>query len=359
MKGYYLVYDTFDFDNPDGVEKKIIAQKNTFISCGVDMQFYILEKKNGSFWNAPEKISNVDFVYFRRGTVADCRFVRFLKRLKELNSRMVIFMEIPTFPYENEYDSSFRSKVILMIDHIFRKELYRYIDRLIIVNNHDREVWRIKTLNLINGVDLGSFRPKKVMKTDDVIRICCVAKFSPWHGYERIIRGLREYYDNNPKQIVKLIMVGVGIETGKYIRLANELKLDSHIEFKGQLTGKALEEVYDECDIGCCSLGRYKSNLEMTSELKSREIMGKGMPMICGCKIDVLEGVDYPYAMYFPNDDSDIDITKVLSLYRKMIQNKAPEVLRDEIRTFAEKTVEIRATFKPIVEEAIRLCGRE
>lgn len=358
MKGYYLVYDSFNLNNPDGVEKKIISQRDMFRQRGIDMEFYKLKRVSGSFWRTPELLKDADFIYFRRGTITDLRFLRFFKRLKALNLNVVIFMEIPTFPYENEYEHSLRSSIILKIDHFFRTKLYKVIDRLVIVNNHSDTIWRIKVLNLVNGIDVESFTPRKKTLYDGVLRICCVAKFSPWHGYERIFYGLKDYYKTNPKIKVKLVMVGTGIETPKYEQLVDLLHLEDYVEFKGQLSGQALENIYDECDIGCCSLGRYKSGIEMTSELKSREFMAKGMPMICGCKIDVLEGIDYSYAIYFPNDDSNIDIEKVVNDYLKMVNGKNEAIMIEEIRQFAREKIDINTTFRPIVDEAIRLCAK-
>lgn len=358
MKGYYLLYDTFNLENPDGVEKKIISQRELFRQNGIEIDFYILKKINGSFWNSPIEMTDADFIYFRRGTAVDFRFLQFFKRLKAKNPTAIIFMEIPTFPYENEYEHSFRSSVILMIDHFFRRMLYKYIDRLVIVNNHSESIWGIKVINLVNGIDLDSFNPRRPKKTDDTIRICCVAKFSPWHGYERIIRGLSVYYASPVQTEVKLIMVGTGVETVKYQELVQSLHLEEYVDFRGQLMGEELEKVYDECDIGCCSLGRYKSRIEMTSELKSRELMAKGLPMICGCKIDVLEGENYPYALHFANDDSNIDIHKVVQFYKEIHTGKSDREIVEEIRKFAGLHIDMKSTFQSIIDEVKQLCGR-
>lgn len=357
IKGYYLVYETLNLEHPDGVEKKIISQSELFAENEIDMEFHILKKANGTFWNNPEEVSDADFIYFRRGTVADYRFVKYLSKLKELNKNIVIFMEIPTFPYEYEYDRSLRSKIALCIDHYYRRKLHRYIDRLVIVNNDNDEIWGIRVINLVNGIDVDNIRPRKARKPDGILRICCVAKFSPWHGYERLIRGMYEYYKSSPSIKIDVIMVGTGPEVENYKQMIQNLGLHEHIFFRGQLVGDALESVYDECDIGCCSLGRYKSGIDMTSELKSRELMAKGLPMICGCKIDVLEGVDYPYVIYFPNDASEIDISKVMEMYRKMIKVMTVEEIIGDIRRYAQKLVDVRNTFKPVIEEATNLCN--
>jgi len=217
-------------------------------------------------------------------------------------------------------------------------------------------VWGIRALNLVNGIDVKAIKPRTPRKQDGTIKICCVAKFSPWHGYERLIRGLSDYYIRNPDVNVDLIMVGTGVETNKYKQLTQELHLGEHISFRGQLIGERLESVYDECDIGCCSLGRYKSGIDMTSELKSREFMAKGLPMICGCKIDVLEDQDYPYAIYFPNDATNIDISKVVDIYKNMVDRMSLEEMIGEIREFAMQHIDIHASYQPIVKEALDLC---
>lgn len=353
LKGYYLVYDTLNLNNPDGVEKKIISQRDMFRKNGIDMNFHILKKSGGTFWNNPEKVSDGDFIYFRRGTIVDIRFLHFFKSIKERNRKAIIFMEIPTFPYENEYEKSVRNSLALIIDHYYRKKIYKYIDRLVIVNFREECLWKIKTLNLVNGIDVRSVRKRNPKKQDKVIRICCVARFSPWHGYERLIRGLSDYYRSEPQIIVELIMVGTGVETDKYRKLTEELQLDDYVKFMGQLTGADLDIIYDNCDIGCCSLGRYKSGIDMTSELKSRELMAKGFPMICGCKIDVLEEIDYSYAIFFPNNESDIDIHNIVKWYRSI--GEEVYEMSERIRRFALENIDLEITFRPIVNEAL-LC---
>ncbi len=358
LKGYYLVYDTLNLETPDGVEKKIISQLKMFKDNGINMQFYTLSKKNGTFWHNPELLGDADFIYFRRGTIAGFSFVNFLRKVKKLNKHIVIFMEIPTFPYEKEYDNSFKSKIALTIDHIFRKQLKKYISRFVIVNHHNGDVWGVKVINLVNGVNVHEIKPKIPRIYDGTIRICCVAKFSPWHGYERIIRGLSDYYKSNPSEKIQLVMVGTGVETEKYKELTEELGLNAYIDFRGQLIGEKLDDIYDECDIGCCSLGRYKSNISMTSELKSREFMAKGMPMICGCRIDILENIDYPYVIFFSNDNTIINLDNVVSFYKSMILKESSDEIIQNIRNFAMKKFDISITYKPIVDEALRLCGQ-
>lgn len=358
IKSFYLVYSTMNLDNPDGVEKKIVSQKKAFSVRGFNMSFYTLKKKNGTFWANPEELNGADFIYFRRGTIIDVRFLRFFKRIKKTNPKCVIFMEIPTYPYDNESNYSIARRGALLIDRICRRYIHKYIDRLVVVNYHKATLWNIKTINLINGIDVDAIKPKSFLNSGDVssVRICCVARFSPWHGYERLIKGLKEYYKQQPLKAVYISMIGSGNEAEFYKKLVEELELTEYVEFKGQMVGEELDLEYDKADIGCCSLGRYKSGLEMTSELKSRELMAKGLPMICGCKIDVLEETEYPFKIMVPNDNSNINIHKVIKAYEEMILLYGKENMSRNIREYAKKMVDMSVTFSPIIDEAQALC---
>lgn len=356
MKSYYIVYDSMNLDKPDGVEKKIIYQKEMFSLKDMNMTFLILNKAKGSFWNYRYELEDADFIYFRKGTTIDWRFIHFFKRLKKNNSKVVIFMEIPTYPYDGEGTASISRRIVRSVDHFFRQRIHPYIDRLIIVNYHEPTLWGITAVNLINGIDIKNIK-KRIVKnySRDSLTICCIAKFSPWHGYERIIRGLSLYYANNGTRDIKILMVGSGVEEPAYRQLVAELRLEEKIKFYGQLVGTDLEEIYNISDVGCCSLGRYKSGINMTSELKSREYMAKGMPMICGCKIDVLENIQYPYAIFFKNDDSDINIWRVIEFMDNLYSEKDVTEVSEEIRNFAEIKVDMVATFDGVVREAEKL----
>ena len=55
------------------------------------------------------------------------------------------------------------------------------------------------------------------------MRLLAVAKFSPHHGVDRLIRGLAEYKGARP---VLLTLVGVGAENPSLEKLVSELKLE-------------------------------------------------------------------------------------------------------------------------------------
>lgn len=356
-KGYYFLYAPINTSEPDGIEKKILAQRQMFLDSGIELEFEVLERNEKGDWLYKEQYSKASFIYFRKSTTIDWRFLKFYKRIKK-NGNVVVFMEIPTFPYDGEYGKSLRSKATLAIDHFFRRFIKSCIDRIIITGNFTEEDFcGVKTINIINGIDFEHILPRNFIKHEG-INLACVAKFSPWHGYERLIRGLVDYYRTNPEVPVTLHMVGEGVEKTYYEKLVKENNLQDHVIFHGKLTGSKLDHIYDITDIGICSLGRYKSGIEVIGDLKSREFMVKGIPMVCGCKIDALEGRNYPYALFFPNDDSIIDINRLLDFLRNVMKGKESDSLSGEIREISQPWIDYSVTFKDVIRNAIQMVKK-
>ncbi|WP_337663492.1 glycosyltransferase [[Ruminococcus] lactaris] len=352
-KGIYLVYDSLDLEHPDGIERKIISQKEAIESIPAHVDFHVLKRVNGTYWNYEPIFSGYDFVYFRKGTI-DWRLEKYLRKIKLENPNMIIYMDIPTYPYEGEMGAGFKANVKRLIDKVFRERLYRYIDRIVVTgSNIESSLWNIKVVNIVNGINMDEINIRKVTnkKNESVLTISCIARFSPWHGYERLIRGLASYYNTGGTRDIKVLMVGQGSEIEMYKELVQKNKLDDRIIFTGQLLGEQLEEIYDLTDIGCCSLGRYKSGLDVIGDLKSREFMAKGIPMICGCNIDVLENTEYPYVVQFPNDSSEIDFKHLIDYYDSLIERFSIDELTEAIRLRARDLVDFRKTFSPVINE--------
>ncbi len=349
-KGLYFIFSDINQNEPDGIEKKMMAQRQMFCDMGIDMSFERLEYKYGTDWNYKKTYSSVDFIYFRKETVIDWRMILFLKRLKK-NGNPVVFMEIPTFPYDGEFGKSLRSRITLSIDHYFRKKLHRYIDRIVVTGcDAGTQFEKVKTICVVNGIDLKTVPVRDYKPHGNCINLTCVAKFSPWHGYERLIKGLYDYYRNRGDVVpVKLLMVGDGVEKDFYQSLVRDYHLEEHVQFLGKLTGENLEDIYNQTDIGICSLGRYKSGIDIIGDLKSRDLMAKGIPMVCGCQIDILKDREFKYALFIPNNDSTVSIPSVLSFYQKITSEKPVADISKYIRDEAERLIDYSRTYKPVL----------
>jgi glycosyltransferase involved in cell wall biosynthesis len=145
-----------------------------------------------------------------------------------------------------------------------------------------------------------------------------------------------------------LHLVGDGPELIFYKELVKQYNLTEYIVFYGILINEELTKVYNKSDIAICSLGNHRKDIYFTSELKSREYLARGIPMISSTKIDVLPD-DFKYCFYVPEDESPVDMFAVVKYYQNLIENNDINEISREIRNFAENNCDMSITMKPII----------
>ncbi len=370
-KGIYLY--TGSKTGFPGVEKKIKNQIKVF-SQYYKMYKVIIEKEDTNIiksisWRMPggswggkyeETLEEIDTIIGCGGEIAffyirisplDRRYIRFLEVLRIKYDEAIILLEIPTYPYAKEYLQSKTMWPWYFKEILNKWKLSKCVDRIITTSDCGDYIWSIKTIISKNGVDVESISPIQDTKVDNTLRLIAVAQFQPSHGYERVIRGLSEYYANGGKRHVELHMVGDGVECDIYKKLTNELGLNDSIFFYGVLEGNELENCYENKDIGLGEFGLYKRTINVSSSLKVREYLAKGLPVVCGVHNTSFDegGEDYHYD--FPNIPGQIDFNELLSWYDDLISLYGDKsVLTASIRDFSKKTVDISVTMRPIIE---------
>jgi hypothetical protein len=376
--GLYIVnfgYKITDAEKKqNGVLKKIIGQIKVFNDAGfkVDLLnvsenkgnylskfFYSLFYKNQYLLNNYDAVENIDFVYVRHFSPVNRGCLGLLSYLKK-NGCKIIY-EIPTYPYDGEH-KGFKGFVFLGIDKIFRKKLRRYVD-CIVTYSQDNTIFDIKTVKIVNGIDCSTISPVDVTEyrqdidripTEAAIRLIAVAQFAKWHGYDRLIEGLYEYYKNNPKKKVFLDFVGDGSVLSQYQEMVNKYGVAQYVVFHGVLTGAALSAVFNQADVAVCSLGCHRIGIFLGSFLKSREYIARGLPMISSTKIDILPN-DYQYIQYVSEDDSPIDINAVINFYDRLIRRENRELRIKNIRSFAENNCDMHITMQSVIDNILNM----
>lgn len=296
-----------------------------------------------------EMMDNPDFVYIRR-MVCDRAYINFIKSIKAEFPDCKILIELITYPYDRDEYAKWNAWPFYIKELIYRKKLKGYVDRLITYTD-DKKIFGIETIRSINGTDVSSVKMVEGEYNPNALNLIGVAYMQRHHGYERVIRGLADYYKTEQEVLVRLVLVGDGPEKASYVNMVNTLGLEKYVVFHPSTTGDALERLYDSCDIGLASLGMYKLGLYgKQSVLKSREYLSKGMLMLLGCQIDIIDD-DYPYAVSFNNNSDAIDIVKVVDFYKNICRDYQSKTdLAKIIRDFAFDTVDNAVVMRPIIE---------
>lgn len=273
-------------------------------------------------------------------------FIKFLKDLKESLNKIII--EIPTYPYENEYRISFLHKLKLKVDTYYRKKMKKYVDRIVTYYDEDT-IFEIPTIKTINGISFDEILPVTNLELNaKEINLIAVSSMRSWHAYERIIEGLNIYTknQNDKKYVVNLHLVGEGPDIPLYIDLVKKNNLDDYVFFYGNQSGRQLDSIFEDCVLGIDSLGRHRTNISVLSSLKSREYGAKGIPIINSCKIDVDDN-QFKYILYVPADETPIDINSIIDFYERIYSQGKKNVIK-ETRSFFEKKASMDISMKKI-----------
>lgn len=347
MKGIYI-YSTNEKDyESNGESKKVLSQIKAFEEAQVKMKLLdaILDLKvhkllyrlpgfgvySNSFINeCLNEAKNTDFIYIRKN-IFDKSYIKLLRKLRRENQKIKIFVEIPTYPYFQEWDRlidrPFIWKEKKSIPKVKNENLVDYYMTL----SDDDFIFGIKTIKLNNCINVGDISPKQMSHSFDEIHMIGVALLTSWHGFDRVIKGLYEYYKEDRVKKVFFHIVGEGTELNTLKSLTKKLNLEEYVKFEGKLQSNKLNHLYDISNIGIGSLAPYRKGLNETKSLKHREYCAKGIPFVKAGQDKTFDS--YKYCLSTSNDETPIDINQIVDFVDEIDYTIAIK----EMREYAEE----------------------
>jgi hypothetical protein len=222
MKILFLIFHGFDPNN--GISKKISYQLNAFKANGHEAHLCFMDESiskrrivddhiiidygNGTKGKILKRTefgsivdyavkNSIEFVYIRSNHNANPFTINMVKRMKK--AEMKVVMEIPTYPYDQEYfNKSMRRQLIQ--DKLFRNQFAKHLDGIVTFTEEDF-IFGQKTIRISNGIDFDSVRLKRTSNhPDNELHLIGVAEIHRWHGFDRVIQGLADYY-SSPKEL--------------------------------------------------------------------------------------------------------------------------------------------------------------
>lgn len=355
MKALFLIFHGFDPSN--GISKKIHYQVKALKQCGLDVELcsYDVAVDGHRCWKVDGRIiadfgtgikaklkrhidyspivqyvkeNNIEFVYMRSHHNANPFTINMVRSMKRGGAKVV--MEIPTYPYDQEY-VILSMKMELAVDRLFRHSLAKHLDGIVTFSNA-LQIFGKDTIGISNGIDFDAIPLKEHQNdTSKELHLIAVAEIHDWHGYDRLIRGLAEYYRTNPSYKVYFHLVGYFYSiTGEkeFDQIVRENDVESYAIFHGAKNGKELDELFEQCDFAIGSLGRHRSGITYIKTLKNREYAARGFSFIYS---ETDEDFDAePYVLKVPADESPIDINRIIDFYSSL--KTSPEDIRASIK---------------------------
>jgi len=296
-------------------------------------------------------LNGIQLVYARCFQNANPWLVRFFRRLKEAGIKAV--MEIPTYPYDQEFQGfSFAERMQLRIDQLYRKQLARQLEAIVTFTSK-KQIFGQRTINISNGVDLDSMPLHQKVDTLRELHLIGVAEVHFWHGFDRLIAGLGEYYrKTDRKKDVFFHIVGGVWKTEMYndehapgfSELIEKYGIADKVVFHGTLFGDELNEVFAQSSFAIGSLARHRSGISDIKTLKNREYASRGLPFVYSENDSDFD--NQPYVFKVPADDSPIDIARIVAFEEQL--SMTPLEIRQTVEHLSWKV-----QMQEVVEQAV------
>ncbi|MYF99730.1 glycosyltransferase family 4 protein [Candidatus Poribacteria bacterium] len=148
-----------------------------------------------------------------------------------------------------------------------------------------------------DGFDPDSFEPIQRNPNPDVVRCLAIGRLIPRKGFQFLIRALPQIIDKVNSQF-EIEIIGDGPYEDTLVELAEELGVNTHINFAGSVKYPDLPQKYREADIFILP------SLAEGMPLVVLEAMGTGLPIIASRVegIDELVEDDLNGALFDPGD---------------------------------------------------------
>lgn len=363
MKGYYL-FAPVEAENAgpgSGVERKVRAgckALNQYLDC--ELVILPPTQYTGSLaekirrrlpftaawrrWKYHGEFDGADFLYIRQ-VYHDASFARYLRAIRRKNPNIRIIYEVPTYPYLTEQKTSAANAVFRKKETRWCERAAKYLDRIVTFYGQD-EIWGVPCIKLINGYDFSQVELPKRSEPKDV-QMISVAANAFWHGYDRLIEGLNQYYANGGTEQITYHVVGNVLP--ELQKMVQDYNLESRVIFHGRQSGDALKQLYAKCYLGVDVLGGHRKDYPISSSLKSREYAAYGIPLLTASPVDYLQK-SCPYQLLAPYDDSPIDVSRLAADYHGIYDRKDPNMIARNIREYAEARCNMAVAIKPVAD---------
>lgn len=326
--------------NNEGIYKKIIAEAdalgNVVGQCDLVITDYYTQKskiintldhtehieEGNVIATATQIIENTpcEYLYIRL-MIPTFALVELMKKAKKRGIK--VYYEIPTYPYYAEQFRSskkkYRAIAKIAIDFMFSPFIYKYCDHIVVIRSKSNLPMKSKMVEITNGVRTSCIKEKSYTpKLDNVFRMVTVGTLYPYHGYDRILEGLKMCDEQVNDTPIEFHVVGESDTINDLKKMSKKLGL-RRVFFHGIKTTEELNEMFEEYNVGLGCLALHRRNADTDTTLKIIEYYCRGVPVVTSGKSPY---ADELVTIFVPDDETPIDIYSIYMKWKNMPTDK-------------------------------------
>lgn len=294
-----------------------------------------------------EEITDFQFVYIRYMPTT-FNFSTALRLIKKSNSKIIV--EFPTHPIEKEIKAEKRlfRKVFFLISKFYFDTHAKKVDLFSVIGEETYKYLNRSAVNIQNGISLKKIPVRNQSFKKEEIHLLGLANMAKWHGFDRVIEGLKEYYSSGGDRIVIFHLVGPDGDGSLEIwkKMVSDYKLDKYVIFEGPKYGDELDYYFNVCQVAIGSIALHRIGYESAATLKIREYMARGIPFVMSVDDQSIKtGSNFYYEA--SSDDIPINMSALIE-YIDQIENW--DQMGFEMREFASKALTWNSQFERVFE---------
>lgn len=256
---------------------------------------------------------NINLIYIRH-MIPTPKLIKVLKLARR--KKIKVYYEIPTYPYFGEQFKASRRKyravIKISLDIIFWPLIYKYIDKLVVIRSSTKAKRYKKMVEITNGVRVDNIKSKSYeIEESDVFRMVAVGTLFPYHGYDRVLKGMADCNEQVGKTKIELHIVGGSQTINELHHMADELNL-KNVLFHGVKSTEELNDMYEQFDVGLGCLALHRRNADIDTTLKVIEYYCRGVPVISTGKCPLS---DARFSYIIVDNDDAVDIQEIYRYY--------------------------------------------
>ncbi len=168
-----------------------------------------------------------------------------------------------------------------------------------------------------------------------------------FNGLDRMIWSIANY-----KGEIEIKLFVLGHQLQEEQKMVEAFGIKKNVILFPSKNGEDLNNFLKDIHIGVATLSLYRKGLNQTTTIKVREYTAQGLPFIYAYTDPDLNEDAKEFALKFPNDDSLIDMNKVIEFAKNTIQNKE---LPQKMRKYAEEHLDYGVKMKKLLKELQKL----
>lgn len=312
--------------------------------------------KLGSIYNYIYSLirkKHIDIIYIRFASL-DEKAINFFYNLHKINVQIIIEFYSHNLVLEAKKTAlrdfkagkvlnAIKSYASLTINQYYCTKLHNYVDLIVTTTPVDK-LYGIPTINVVNGIDTSASSVRIKSNNEYDFNIVSVAMISTWHGYDRIIKGIANYYQNGGDKNIHYTVIGDGDEKANLEKLVHDLQLENHVEFTGIKVKEELEPYYNYADVALEMLAGFRRTDGNISSIKMAEYFAKGVPVLYASNSEIENFEIKKYCIYVENNDSDVDVFELIEKTNKIYSSSGnvSQKMHDVAKKYFDWTVTMK-----------------